>query len=133
LDLHGIDDYSAGVSGYWSDIKYSTIEHAYHSAFSSIGINETFGSFAPDTVNDWLQPTPGNIVSYTNIWAHSVYYYCISFPCSNANPLPVPPQTLNVPVMHATQTWRAGHATAGSGVVVKVDTIQYYTDHGCDN
>jgi hypothetical protein len=131
LVSQGISDSASGATGYQSLLYYTTIEDAYGSPFASIGINEQFGSFTADTTNNWPTPTAGGIATYSGTWWDTISVACGS-PCG-ASPLPLPPSGLSNPVMHATQTWRAGSATLGTGVVVQVDTIQYYTDHGRHN
>ena len=98
-----------GASGYLTLIYYSTIEDMFGSPFASIGINEMFGSFTADTSNNWMLPQPGVLEAYSGTFYDQVSASCASLPCS-AIPLPLPPQGLNNPVMHATR--RTSHKPA---------------------
>ncbi len=93
----------------------------------SIAVNETFGSFTPDTANNWSAPTPRSTAYYVTSFIDEIAAYGPLTPVPYAPLGPLSTQKIN----WANQTFYAGTTTSGDGQQVNtVPRHQKYIDHG---
>ena len=112
-------------AGFQSTMPYYVRDHCGN-VMSSIAVNEEFNAFFPDTSNDWPKPTPINVSGFSGGFSDVIGIW------GSYSPQPLIPQSplTSTKVDHATQYFRIGSATTGSGVLVKTTTHQKYLDHG---
>ncbi len=117
--------------GWWSYIFYRAFD-LFNNTMSSVALNESFGAFVNDQDNNWAKPVARGLSGYSQ-WdfVDNMYMYnCPSCKPEIQNP-PKPPIPLgNSAVDHASQAWRIGSSTVGSGVRVQNNTHQRFQDHG---
>lgn len=124
--------------GYISRIGYISVDACGY-AMSGIALNEQFGGWLyNNTTYDWnhplacYDPATGSTTCTSGyggyVWQDSISQKL----CASCSPVVKNPQSplLDVRVDYATQYWRIGSSTIGSGVQVQTNTLQRYQDHG---
>ncbi|HEX5431005.1 MAG TPA: hypothetical protein VFW83_03500 [Bryobacteraceae bacterium] len=91
-----------------------------------IDVNEAFGSFTPDSTNNWTTSMPNGLYIPSYLVDDSIGH-------TGGTPAAEPPQTpLTTLKIRHDYPWalRVGSKTSGSGTPVRVDTQQWWLDHG---